>query len=78
MLVSNINWHKWDTPRNDQEVIAKIRYRDVGHSATIQMNDKQLEVDFFTNVNSVAPGQSAVIYDGDDLICGGIIMKSII
>ena len=32
-----------------------------------------LQARFFENVKGVAPGQSAVFYEGDDVIGGGII-----
>jgi tRNA-specific 2-thiouridylase len=28
---------------------------------------------FYENVKSIAPGQSAVFYEGDDVVAGGII-----
>jgi tRNA-uridine 2-sulfurtransferase len=53
--------------------ITKIRYKDAGSPSTIHTNDKKLEVVFHSPVNGVAPGQSAVIYEGDDLVGGGFI-----
>jgi tRNA-specific 2-thiouridylase len=35
-----------------------------------------VEVSFLANVKGVAPGQSAVFYEGDDVIGGGIIQGS--
>jgi tRNA-specific 2-thiouridylase len=32
-------------------------------------------VEFLANVKGVAPGQSAVFYEGDDVIGGGIIQR---
>ncbi|MGB3131208.1 MAG: tRNA 2-thiouridine(34) synthase MnmA [Saprospiraceae bacterium] len=78
MIVGKLNWQKWEKPNEEIDLVTKIRYRDVGHLSQIKNLNEELEVNFFSNVNSVAPGQSAVIYDGDDIICGGIIMKSII
>jgi tRNA-specific 2-thiouridylase len=34
-------------------------------------------VEFFANVSGIAPGQSAVFMEGDDVIGGGIIYKEI-
>jgi tRNA-specific 2-thiouridylase len=31
---------------------------------------------FHANVKGIAPGQSAVFYEGDDVVGGGIIMGS--
>ena len=33
----------------------------------------EIEVDFFEQVKGIAPGQSAVFYEGNDLIGGGFI-----
>ncbi|MBR6491987.1 MAG: tRNA 2-thiouridine(34) synthase MnmA, partial [Bacteroidales bacterium] len=35
--------------------------------------DDRIRVDFAAPVESVTPGQSAVFYEGNDLIGGGII-----
>ncbi|NNE26602.1 MAG: tRNA 2-thiouridine(34) synthase MnmA, partial [Saprospiraceae bacterium] len=35
----------------------------------------ELEISFNANVRGIAPGQSAVVYDGADVIAGGIIKK---
>ncbi|HRO73570.1 MAG TPA: hypothetical protein PK611_07860 [Saprospiraceae bacterium] len=34
-------------------------------------------MEFYANVRGVAPGQSAVFYEGDDVVGGGIIMRNI-
>ena len=43
--------------------------------ATITNEGKHLKVLFHKKVSGIAPGQSAAIYEGDDLIAGGFIMK---
>jgi tRNA-specific 2-thiouridylase len=37
--------------------------------------DQSVEVSFFAPVKGIAPGQSAVFYEGDDVVGGGIIQK---
>ena len=34
-----------------------------------------MKVSFYENAKGIAPGQSAVFYEGDDVIGGGIIQK---
>ena len=43
--------------------------------ATITNEGKSLKVLFHNKVSGIAPGQSAVIYEGNDLVAGGFIMK---
>ena len=33
---------------------------------------------FYENVKSIAPGQSAVFYEGDDVVAGGIIQSGVL
>jgi tRNA-specific 2-thiouridylase len=35
-----------------------------------------VQVEFHANVRGIAPGQSAVFYEGDDVVGGGIITRS--
>ncbi len=37
------------------------------------MDGERVRVEFHTNVRGIAPGQSAVFYDGEDVIGGGFI-----
>ena len=56
------------------EALSKIRYKDKGADSTISnTSDGRIKIEFYTDVQGVAPGQSAVFYEGDDLIGGGFI-----
>jgi tRNA-specific 2-thiouridylase len=53
---------------------AKFRYRQPDQDVSISLNeDGSLLVSYPQTVRSVTPGQEAVIYDGDTVICGGKI-----
>ncbi|MEO6189988.1 MAG: tRNA 2-thiouridine(34) synthase MnmA [Saprospiraceae bacterium] len=78
MQVSKLNWHKYSSIPTDAELITKIRYKDVGHLSIIEHKKDELYVHFNSNVKGIAPGQSAVVYEGDDLVCGGIISNSLL
>jgi tRNA-specific 2-thiouridylase len=41
------------------------------------MDGDKINVSFHSKVKGIAPGQSAVVYEGDDVICGGIIRNSL-
>lgn len=76
MWVEKVNWVKYGhLPENGLEVIAKIRYKDPGTPATIFHENDLIRVIFHKNVSAIAPGQSAVFYEHDDVVAGGIIKK---
>ncbi len=53
---------------------AKFRYRQQDNEVTVKMNeDGTMTCVYPQLVRSVTPGQEAVIYDGDTVICGGKI-----
>jgi tRNA-uridine 2-sulfurtransferase len=73
--VGKINYIKYANIAENMEATTKIRYRDIGALGTLHNAEEQIKASFYTNVKGVAPGQSAVFYDGDDVIAGGIIMR---
>ncbi len=76
MEVSKINVQKYDRIPSDHKGEIKIRYKDPGTPGTInQLSDNHAEVVFFEPVRSITPGQSAVFYEGEDVIGGGWIVK---
>ena len=77
MLVSRVNLMKYAAlPASGLEAVTKVRYRDAGTLATVSPIGADVEVAFHANVKGVAPGQSAVFYEGDDVVGGGIIQGS--
>lgn len=77
MLVSGLNMVKYDHIPDGTQAVTKIRYKDPGTESRLYWADGQLSVHFDHKVNSIAPGQSAVMYEGDDVIAGGIIHSGI-
>ncbi|MBL7736791.1 MAG: tRNA 2-thiouridine(34) synthase MnmA [Chitinophagaceae bacterium] len=73
MLVGRINWIKYEGITAGMEAHTKIRYKDKGALSQLYPHEKGIAVKFFEEVKSIAPGQSAVFYEGDDVIGGGII-----
>jgi tRNA-specific 2-thiouridylase len=76
MLVAKMNWLKYDGVEDGMEVFTKIRYKDKGALSNLYNADGGIRVHFYENVKSIAPGQSAVFYEGDDVIGGGVIQRS--
>jgi len=77
MLVKGINKMKYENIPEDLEFVTKVRYKDSGVLSTVVDKGNSAEVHFLANVKGVAPGQSAVIYEGEDLVAGGIIYQSL-
>lgn len=76
MVVRKMNWIKTDQIPAGMEVLAKIRYKDSGTAARLYPSeDGSITVHFYDAAKGVAPGQSAVFYDGEDVIGGGIIQR---
>jgi tRNA-uridine 2-sulfurtransferase len=75
MMVGKINWMKYEGITDGMEAITKIRYKDRGSLSNLYEADGGIRVRFYENVKSIAPGQSAVFYEGDEVIGGGIIQR---
>ena len=75
MTVRGINWMKYDGITDGMEAVTKIRYKDKGALSNLYSVDAGITVKFYENVKGVAPGQSAVFYEGNDLIGGGVIQR---
>lgn len=76
MMVRDINLVKYANIDGELEAVTKIRYKDPGTASTLQQHDNMMQVTFHRNVRAVAPGQSAVFYEGDDVVGGGFIAKT--
>jgi tRNA-uridine 2-sulfurtransferase len=77
MLVSGLNYIKYDHIQPGTQAVTKIRYKDPGMESTISPEGDMVRVNFHHMVSSIAPGQSAVFYEGDDVVAGGIIRMAI-
>ncbi len=77
MMVGKVNLMKYAAlPEEGLEVVTKVRYRDAGTVSTVRPVGRDVEVQFHANAKGIAPGQSAVFYEGDDVVGGGIIYGS--
>ena len=75
MFVKSVNYSKYPEIKDGMICLVKVRYKHKGELATITNDGDNLKVLFHKKVEGIAPGQSAAIYEGDDLIAGGFIMK---
>lgn len=76
MVVSELNFIAGYPPNNTFKANVKIRYKSKESPATIKIIDKATAVVIFNEPQrAITPGQSAVFYQEDKLIGGGIISK---
>ena len=76
MFVRNLNMLKYETVDDGFDALTKIRYKSPGAESLLFMEDEIMRVEFHSKVNAITPGQSAVFYEGDDVIGGGHILSS--
>jgi tRNA-specific 2-thiouridylase len=73
-IVKDINLIAMERLIKPMNAEIKIRYNDTGHKGLIeQIDHNQMRVTFDQPQRAITPGQSAVFYDGDNVIGGGII-----
>lgn len=76
MYVGDFNFHKETQLDPTKEYVTMVRYNDPGVLSNARVTDhSEIKVDFLANVRGIAPGQSAVLYDGEDVVAGGIILR---
>jgi tRNA-specific 2-thiouridylase len=75
-VVSGVNWITLDNPENETRCDVKIRYRHIPKKAAIRrLTDGRILVKFDKPERAITPGQSAVFYDGERVLGGGVIDK---
>ncbi|MDR2009069.1 MAG: tRNA 2-thiouridine(34) synthase MnmA [Bacteroidales bacterium] len=75
LWIGDINLMKYDNIDKMTGLTCKIRYNNKGESCTVYQYGDELKVCFDNPVSAVTPGQSAVIYEKNDVVGGGIILK---
>lgn len=74
-FVGKINWVKYNGIEDGMKSLTKVRYKDKGMLSTLYNDPCGIRVTFMNDVKGIAPGQSAVFYEGEDVIGGGIIQR---
>jgi tRNA-specific 2-thiouridylase len=78
MSVGKLNLIKYDLITPGMEATTKIRYKDKGALSNIYPEKGSMKVKFYEHVKGIAPGQSAVFYEGEDVLGGGIIQSGVL
>lgn len=74
MTIRDFNLIKYEHIPNDGKFTTKIRYQDKGTESNVFHEENILKVEFSKAVSAIAPGQSAVIYEDNDVVAGGFIV----
>lgn len=76
VLVHDFNWISGEAPSGPIRCSAKIRYRQPEQAANVEpLSENEALIRFDTPQSAVTPGQSAVLYDDDTVLGGGIIVR---
>jgi tRNA-specific 2-thiouridylase len=76
VFATELNWLA-DPPVPGDQVLAQIRHRAPATAATVvAASGDRVELAFANPVSAISPGQSLVLYDGSQVLGGGIIDRS--
>ena len=76
LVADNVNLIKYGDIAEKREFTVKIRYKDEGAPALCFIDKNQkLHIDFYEPRKAITPGQSVVMYEGNDVVGGGIITE---
>jgi len=79
MFVHHLNMQKYESVNAGHSSVTKIRYKNTGSESMLSLEGNDLmRVEFKDDVSAITPGQSAVFYEGNDVIGGGHILSSFI
>lgn len=75
LYAENINFMGIEKLESEMQVMGKIRYSHKPTACIIKMDGDKLRCDFSIPQRAITPGQSAVFYKDDYIICGGTICR---
>jgi len=73
LRITDLHWIT-DAPDLAKTYHVRTRYRAALIACTLNQSGDQLEINLKDSVRAITPGQSAVIYDGDRVLGGGIVV----
>jgi tRNA-specific 2-thiouridylase len=74
LKASQLNWVTGNAPETGKSYTAKVRYRQEDQSCeVIRLDGDGIHIRFHEPQRAVTPGQSVVLYSGDECLGGGII-----
>ncbi|MDR1326506.1 MAG: tRNA 2-thiouridine(34) synthase MnmA [Treponema sp.] len=77
LIASDLNLIAYEKLDKPLRVRVKTRYLQAEQDALLeQIDDNHIRVEFDVPQRAITAGQAAVCYDGDTVICGGVIVSS--
>ncbi len=74
LIAEQVNLVKYSEVPEGIPLRGKIRYKDAGAECVVRnLDNRKIEVEFLSPRRAITPGQSVVLYEGDDVVAGGII-----
>lgn len=71
----DFNWISGEAPEKPVDCKVKIRYRSTEQPATAEVRDDgTVHISFIEPQRAITQGQAAVLYDGDTVLGGGVIL----
>lgn len=78
LIAGDLNWIAFDAPAGPLAVKAKIRYGAKEADALVKcLSSDEVKVTFSEPQRAITPGQSVVFYDGDIVLGGGVILRTL-
>jgi len=77
LTADNLSWCA-GAPPSEGTYGAKTRYRQADAACTFTASESTMQLSFTEPQWAVTPGQSAVLYDGDVCLGGGIITNAVV
>ncbi len=73
--IKDFNLMKYESIPKNIKTTCKIRYNNHGEECSLVQNGDKIIITFNKPVSAITLGQSAVVYEDDDVVLGGIISK---
>jgi tRNA-specific 2-thiouridylase len=77
VTANDLSWVAGTSPIDGSTMAAKTRYRQADETCAVVTDADRLTLRFDRPQRAVTPGQSAVVYDGDVCLGGGVIASAI-
>ncbi len=78
LLANRLNFMSIPDLEGERKVLAKIRYSHKGAPCIVKrIGEDTVECRFQEPVRAITPGQAVVFYEGDTVLGGGVIMRSL-